>query len=372
MVFDVTRYRELTPEEGRSASSFTFSQRDGSATVPVVIYGDPEADGITALEIQEAIRTAQGYVEGGALDGRITRHLPMRHALFPRWPCSAVTRGQGTGEFSSVAPFEDEGGDVNPMNAFGQWAKYKYQLLDLEFKPRPYRILADADIPVLAGSYVDIGGTTRTYQYAQEWLRYTRIIISQMDADRITAEEGSFQYNSNATVNGVAINGTSFMGHPTMPLMNSTVLVSWYEVPYNYVVSPNSYLTRWRGRINQTAWRGYPAGSLLYDGFTADVYSSPFPAFGLDEMDLGGNPILLCDIQLKFVMTNRKLDGSLNAAVLNGNCIASGHNLLPYFPNRKFYYAASAAGVPSFWSFPIELLFTNPDADIGALATTID
>jgi hypothetical protein len=366
MAVTFDRFLEITPEESRSAATFTFSQRDGSATWPVVIYGTDEAAGITSDDIQGAITAMMGYTTAVISDGRIDRHLPMAHPLFRTWTCGAISRGQGVGKFDLTAPDILASFDADPPT---QWAKYKYLIMEGEFKPRPYQIRPNSEVPVLGSpvGYYDTGGTLRTYTYAPEWERWTQIKTAQIDSDRITAEIGGYKYNTDQATPG---NNTGFMGHPQMPLQTTTLFVHWYEVPYRFVTSANSYLTRWRGRINQNAWRGYPAGSLLYDGFTANDYCSPFPSIDALGLDARLGVEFLCDVVLKFVHTTRKITGSPNAAPSNGNYIAAGHNLLPYFPLQTFLYAMSSSGVPSFLSFPLDLLFTDPDA-AGGLATTI-
>jgi len=160
-------------------------------------------------------------------------------------------------------------------------------------------------------------------------------------------------------------------------------------VPYRYVTSSNSYIAggpnrNWRGRVNQNPWWNWPAGSLLYMGYEVKKYSPPFNDIGTYPSYLPINGSLsnvgsiigyerLCDIELTFLLTQRYMSGSLGASITNGNYVAAGHNLLMNLADGKFYYATrpdltgtnSVQNPPAWFSFPAEVLFTDPDAGTG-------
>ena len=128
-------------------------------------------------------------------------------------------------------------------------------------------------------------------------------------------------------------------------------------------------------------------------GYNAVPYTPPVPAIvwqsALSTVPGGPQPIggvptteKLCNIELHFFYVKRIATDLPFAGIFDpsgGNYVAQGHNLLPYMGDRQYHYAVSTggavggvnlpAGVPSFYSFPAECLFYDPDAD-GALDIT--
>jgi hypothetical protein len=156
-----------------------------------------------------------------------------------------------------------------------------------------------------------------------------------------------------------------------MPLPNETIKIIWYRVPYRYVKSANSYLNRFRFRVNQKAWENYGPGELLYAGYTPRRFSPPI--VGLDPAWESGvfSTEKLCDITLEFIRTSREAETIPSTTLppysdTNRSWVMAGHNLLPHFRDRKFYYASvnnadPTKQFPMFLSFPLELLFVDPD-----------
>jgi hypothetical protein len=183
-----------------------------------------------------------------------------------------------------------------------------------------------------------------------------------------------------------------------MWLPDQILKVKWYQAPYRFITSTNSYIAgsaarNWRGRVNQNPWWNWRAGSLMYMGYSVTKYSPPFNEVGsypsyvprsTDPLNVGTviHYERLCDIELTFLLTNRYRSGSLGAGISNGNYVAAGHNLLPNLADNNFYYgtrtplnADGTSGTPSvqnppaWYSFPLEALFSDPDASNGPTTT---
>jgi hypothetical protein len=95
----------------------------------------------------------------------------------------------------------------------------------------------------------------------------------------------------------------------------------------------------------------------------------------------------LIDITFHFLEANRVQGDSDTGVPYNMNFVKGGHNLQPFWKTRKFHYggvraskaivdakilapATEADGktpivIPAFYSFPLEVLFTDPDVYPG-------
>ena len=173
-----------------------------------------------------------------------------------------------------------------------------------------------------------------------------------------------------------ANNAKEIQNQIRMFLPNQVLRLTWYQVPFRFITSSNSVFNKYKGRVNQTDWNGpfgptpipagatpmFPAGSLLYLTYKPTIYTPPLQALG-NVFNKGSAYERMCDIEFDFLWTTR-LGTSLPANPTNLNYVVDGHNLQPFPPARVFYYATSTDGhaVPSWLSFPIEELWTDPDS----------
>ncbi len=186
---------------------------------------------------------------------------------------------------------------------------------------------------------------------------------------------------------------------PKMFLPNSLVKFYWYQVPYRYILSKKSNLDKYKGRINQYHFYPvvddpgepsndpsladlyqFPAGSLQYLNYSYVPYNPPVPQESPFLRQTANNTSKLVDIEFTFLQTDRGLlkGASLGTPPLQ-NFIAAGHNLLPCFLTFGFSYATirrqngstaltfadygTIDGQPNWFSFPFEMLFSDPDVD---------
>lgn len=298
--------------------------------------------------------------------GKITRILPVAH---PRWSwhfLRNVDNAAGVSFIEKVAA--DPGGylEVPPLPYYSDYQKYEIQAT---FEPRPYALISDDSIPQYTINYYTSTGASATKTAFREYYRYIEW-TRQPAAEYITAEFGQYVW-AGATGTG---------NHPANPddntgitkgqirvlLPSSTWKIKWHMVPYQYVLSDNTYFDRYCGHVNQAAIFGFAAGEALVQAVNVlDVYSPPFPEFttytGYDSVSQDK----LCDLEIVIHAVRRT--PTVAVTPTNASHIAGGHNCVIYAPNGKAYYAESGrtgsrgSGTPIYPSFPLDLLFQNPD-----------
>jgi hypothetical protein len=288
-------------------------------------------------------------------DGRMTRKLPKAHPQFPWMYAERVANLQGVGKpttFNITDSFEC------PL-LVQQIALYQRYRLTIDFLPRPYYVVADANIPVATESWVDEDGLAQVYQHTREYVRFTDYDVLP-DVDVVTAQHGMMRFRGTTPEK-------AFTGMPRVTVAKAVVKFRWFAIPFRYVESSNSYLANYANRVNQFDFWQWPAGSLLYRSFSilrkwTPIVPDTNPVFGTTAF----TPDKLCDVELLWEFTSRKL-AAPPPAPANGNWVQAGHNLMPNYADRGFYYVSTdnpnpALQVPLFLSVPFQLLFTDPDS----------
>lgn len=363
--------------ENVAPSTAGCSWTDGRAVSVYQIIA-PSVDDL-APTIVDILGTTSLDVQGGKLN----RKLPMAHPAFPFWYASAINDIQGTGKYVKVRIPNVAGLEAPPISA--DYALYPIYNVKVQFTPRPYHLLKDSRIRVLQSDWFpdnDTGaGPGLKYWYAEEWLRYVDISIEPVE-DSITATHGEMIFRD------PDVFGFRYSGMPRLYLKNQRVVLKWDQIPYRYVTSANSYIKKYRGRVNQEKFMNWNPGELLYLGFKiARRYTPPVPRLVAIE-DVGGalgDPFAgggvfstekFVDLELNFLETTRKASGvTYNPAAFNRNWVNAGMNLEALSADRKFHYATSYkrggfAGAdaanqnfwtPSWLSVPHQVLFFDPD-----------
>lgn len=375
-------YLEEQADISPTTASFTNTQQSASGTF---LLEGPTAVGLTA-----SIVDLLGYTDTRTTDGRIRRVLPARHPAY-RWMFADSCTHQGVGgAFNMVTP--DAGGGSPMIPTYPLYVKYHVRV---NFSGRPYNSWQDKDISITADTYyekTDTGAPAAgvSFSYATEWHRFTTWELIPTN-QFITAQQGQMVFRVSGVGGAAQPDGITFQDAPKLYLPDSLLRVRWFEVPYRYLTSSNSYLRKFIGHVNQSAFsdgpvegggtQQYPAGSLLYLGANvARIYTQAIPDEGLLGFNFGNSfqRGRLCDLELNFLYTART-NGAASGnqlVVANRNRITAGHNLLPWLTTRKFYYAttydpASPADqtkwFPSYNSFRFEMLFTDPDAATSPL-----
>jgi len=346
MVLDIV---ERTPESGESSTTASFSFTNSGSNREYLI----NCDSLTL--VQDFIKEIIGDTNPKKGDGRLKRKLPRGD---PEWPflyAETVSGVRGVGD-----NWWARNENVFEAPAIGDFAYYPNRRFNVSFAPRPYAVIRDEAITVDTRSYFNTAGVATDYLATTEYSRYTTIETEDL-YQVVTAKQGAMVFR------GGAPDGKPYMAQPRIPLPDYLVTIIWYQVPARYLTSNNSYFRKYVGQINQRPWNGFGDGELLFLGAKASRwYSPPIPEmFSLTNENgpLVTSTAKLVDIKMSFLGTKR--EAAATPVITNENFIAKGHNCLPYWEDKKFYYCSSQnSNTPTFFSFPVDVLFTDPDAPL--------
>jgi hypothetical protein len=335
------------------------------------LLGESYPSGLVTLsDIPIAITQIIGGVSTDIGDGHLSRELPLAHPFFP-WLYASGTptiKGFGQGYQANSLPTLE----AAPFPQFTAYPNYEF---DVGFESRPYVIAGDSSVPKVNLDFYDtLGGHQTTFQAAAEWVRYTDWWYERK-FDSITCRQGFFALRSQiATFNGQT--SVPFADMPRLFLPDSLLKIVWYQVPYRYITSTNSYIDGLVGTINQNDFTNWKVGKLLYIGYTAHRYTPPVQR--IDQVFTGSSGFIFsaekwCDVEFLFLYTRRKLStsGELLNNIGNPNNVQAGWNLLPWMVDRNFHYGTTVGPNPDtdptkwrplFQSAEFALLFTDPDA----------
>lgn len=376
----VFSYTEKTEDVSPTVASFTARQQSTSGvylTFPNTFADMPnrliDVLGYTGTQVPT------GAPPGQPNAGKINRVLPLRHPQY-QWLFADSWRPRAKGSnLVTITPGTGGGSSIIP-----QFPLYQTYEADIAFSSRDYNCWQDSDITIGASNGVDREGNNYGYTFAPEWLRYCKFELRPLN-NFIDAKMGQMKFR-NPGGGAPSPDGVQYQDAPKMYLPDSALKVKWFSVPYRYVTSANSYLRNFIGHINQKAWGDaalvgggfgpFAKGSLLFHGAVpVAIYPNTVPDEGLLHFNPNAgaqfSKSLLCDLELEFTYTARIAGApSTLPAPSNTNWLAAGHNLLPWLTTRLFYYATTTGpGAdldptqwrPTFYSFPFELLFTDPD-----------
>lgn len=349
-----------------SPFSIGFSMESGRSSILYYVNGI-----VSYQQIYNIVRELVGDVTTLPSYANLIRTLPVAHPLMP-WYCNGVSSMKGVGGvFQQISnpfiPFKPE---------IQYWCLYNQYHISTDFGPRPYPVYSDQIIgDPIELTWFNSDGEEETFNYSREWERFVDIDIKP-SSDTVSMQLGQMAFNCT----GLPRNARPFMAQPKMFLNNEMLTLTWYCVPMSYYTSNNSYLRRFRGRVNQQIWATssfgtYEPGELLYLGCTLKRFTPPlgnttitFPGTNLTDFAKYVN------IELSFSYTKRNPTEPARDVPTNRNYVVGGHNLQPYFGSgndalsRTFLYASTvptdgANSVPLWLSYPPHLLFTNPDFD---------
>lgn len=355
---------------GRSPTTHGFSRTGGSRGVEKRIYGN-KGDNANiptfASQIHETITEILGTtkVHPSGVGKKLLRTMPKASPLCPWLYAERISDLVGLGQWDKSTVVQPLG-----VEAFDEAAFYETYEMTIEYQQRPYLLCGDDEIDDTGTvTWILPDGTTKSgaaLGYANEWLRYT-------DVDRvpqgefITAQAGRFVFDvpGNAVIDLTKAGD----GQIKMMLQREALKITWFEVPYEYIHhgTVKSYISQVIGHVNQNAWFGFDAGSLLLLGCGITRYTPPVPVAAFQNGTTIYDNKKLCDIQ--FIMTFQDPDRTeAPAAAVNANAIQAGHNLMPFAHTGGWYFAktvdvpgfAFASDRPVFPSAPFEVLFTNP------------
>lgn len=312
------------------------------------------------------------YGAGG--QPRLHRTLPLADPVAPWAYASTIPsiKGFGTGTITPA----DGTLETAPFPYSALWEFYNIEVDSLS---RPFPVIPDQSIMVRSGSWYPetAGGTTQVkgWQYALEQNRFCTATFAPQ-GEYVVLQNNQLKGNSNSSSGSTppGPNEASIQTGPRVYLPNALYTVKWYYVPYRLVLSPNSYLERWRGRINQNTMTGpdgfsFPPGSLLYINYAVEIYTPPVNQVVSTTDGLGSLSVISTEkfvtITMTFLYTKRTLTGTVGVTPTNKNYVVGGHNLLPW-SDTNFYYFNVLTGTQQsiFLSAPLETLFSDCDSQL--------
>lgn len=317
---------------------------------------------ITTENLTELLQTGVESAKADNVTGRIRRTLPIAHPSYPWLFLSSIDNAQGI-SFTEKGESDPDG--YLEVPALPYYADYQKYAVQATFNPRPYALIPDEGIQSYTISYYTSTGASATKTAFREYWRNTEWLRAP-SAEYLTADLGQWKIAGNA-VSPIPVDLASAGRGQIRQLTPSSVYkLNWYKVPYNYVLSDNTYFDRYIGHVNQAAIWGFTAGEALIQAINVlKVYSPPFPEF----TSYGGYEAVsqdkLCDIEFVFLAVRRTAEVAVTTT--NSSHVVGGHNCIVFAPNGKFYYVennrsgAKGTGYPIYPSVPFDLLFQNPD-----------
>lgn len=371
-------FNESILDDGNSMANFSFDITGGSAKSEYQVVSSD------AVNLQSTITSILGYTETAASSSpQVNRTVPLRHPRFPYLYASRISSLTGVGSATSslqpaVNPPLVEALQATPITSeYRQYAMYK---IGVEFSgPRTYPMVNNSIIPTQQSSWVKPDGSSQSYSWAPEYLRYCDFDIIPQD-NQIQASQGSMTLWKGA--------GVTLTSPPWMYLPDYIMKITWYQIPYRYILSSRSYIAAspWKGRINQNYMWLWPPGWLMYLTYNVKKYAPP-TGYAQTLQNSQGlytyfNWAQLCDVELVFLVTNRFASGSIGFTPSNGNYVlgkqadgtpGAGHNWQPDLTTGKYHYVTrndangdkSTNNPPAWLSAPLECLFSDPDCGSG-------
>jgi len=329
----------------------------GNSTLKMDAQGSMLLYDVATADLEDAITEILGSAEPSG-DGGISRTLPLAHPRFTWMYADSVTiLGRGSPALENADP------DLEAPSV-AQYADYPTYRLQVNFQNRPYAVLPDSSILKLSDVYTDEDGSPVTFSYANEWIRFTEIDTNPI-TDIIESQFGNQHLYTGAS----ASQDLAYPAKISQRIPKRLIRVRWYQVPYSYILSANSYLSRYTNFVNQSEFLGYPPGHLRFDHIKHRSYVAPFPELDTESWTNAYVIDKLCDIEMFFEEAPR--NATVDPGLSNANWIPNGHNAQCHFHDRKFYYAHSrkrgdetnkAYWYPTYYSMDFKRLFSDPDA----------
>lgn len=358
-------YNESAP------STAGFGQDGGTATMEFEVSRD-DLGKILGLVLGQASINA---------NGSLNRVIPMAHPDYPWLYASRIQTIQGLG----VNGWDR--GDKFIFTGFGSVDRtlpagrinYRVYKVVVQFEPRPYLILTDAQTHRLAQtqSYFNEAGAEVQFQDYAEYLRFTSVDY-EPSSEYLVAQMGSyFLHSRSLQVSPQQVTPTN-AGGPKMLVNRNKMIVKWFMVP-NQIVN-SAHLRLGRGKVNFDAWPlpaepffGQENGSLLLEGVKFTPNPGPYPPFSVDPTDRATltNSYFqskYVDITFEFseftIPSDQKglLPDLAGPGNINNGYVLDNHNRLPQVGLMKWVYACNNADVkqgrPLYDSFNMKALFT--------------
>ncbi len=317
--------------DNESPASNEWSTRYARSTLYAYI-----PDGDTAL--YNFTNTVLGYTYTTA-DRKLKRVNPQAHPKYPALYAQKITSATGI-----VFESKQTGQPPPPqVGALSQYAKYKRNLVSVDFAPPRYPVFEDTDPEIVPSAttgefrrYVDYDTTSNVYD--------------------VTIQTGQFKFADGSA--GAPL-GKTFPGEINFFEVKTTFSLRWRLLPQDFVYNTIDYPVfpypvkpgAASARVNSAAIWGYPAGTLLLLEPEIDRYVS-----GTLRNGDGRTPFFMCDVTYPIIHFDPPHYGSTYR----------GHNLKPWWKTGDTtitYYLVTndgtSTGIRIYGEYDFSKLFTH-------------
>lgn len=360
-------YEDVGDDGSHDPAKAGFTAEGGKSHRLWQITPDSVEDLITAFPM---ILGDCKYAASGT--GKLSRTLPLADPVFAWLYASSLPEITGYGKYNQVTADPELEAAGFPNGTL--WDQYR---VAVESIPRPFPVLSDNYVQNTQSTWypeVDGGTTFVVGDVANEQTRYCTWDL-QPQNDYITQQRGRMAFVSQDDTNG-----STYAAMPRVFLPNQIYTITWYYVPVRLIISPNSTIRKYRGRINQSQFIGpdgfqFNPGELLYLSYSQKIFTPPIQ----NLVQLGGYPPTIVStekfahITFTFLYTQRTNVSTPVTPPTNKNYVVGGHNLLPWHDGNFRYAQCQIPDTgfasnfrPAWLSAPFEALFTDCDSP-GAL-----
>ena len=325
---DHTDSRGVYREETRSISPWSeaFSNAVSSSQVVVDVPFEYRSSALSTF-------LGYSYRQGNLLK----RVMPLAHPYWEFLRCRKILSCQGI-KWRGHKPKEPyvipNVGAAFPRPHF---AEYDFYRMTLQFESCPFRFRDDG-LPNTGFKEYD------RFTYARSEPGYTSLFIEGGLAD------GAYRFDGNLPA--PVAHKPAFTSGRNIPLSRPRILVTWYDVPLEFITRPNDlYKAHYPrlfapvGHVNDRAFMGFSRNTLLYDLPIVEIRPNPLP------VSISSEPSFLCDITFVMHYFNPEPKGYVTGGPpptpyvppdpdFSDRPLSYGHNLVPYQPNRKWYPAS--------------------------------
>ena len=324
----------------------------------------------------------------------IQRETPIAHPQFPFTYATSIAQITGQQYTRNIDNEYYVLGANKHYTAppFPTYPEYFEYDISVNYEPKPYTVTDDAFIIDRSFSISFIDQTNLAYvfpKFMPEYFRYTTLTY-EPKAEFLTMDVGSATFFApNNPIFNVPNPRSASTGMYKQLYKTATVKLKWHMVPYlfqngydqlsgiKYKVAAEEFV----GRINNSTFFGFPAGSLLLESFsTTAVYNqATVVQSDIIQDPLNGNRYffkqnLLCDIEFVFSYRyDTVTENYSNIQKTNLNQIFAGHNLFKRAASDKAIAIIRAEDFNSitgkiidgrlgltYASAPMQLVFSDP------------